>query len=89
MSAQDEIDRLLGGMASVTITKTTDGNKTETKVTEYDFIPVVTHYTEWSEAVYELDDYTDDLADMHVIKRYDDRFSVDYLWELWNYIVGE
>ena len=89
VSAQDEIDRLLGGMASVTITKTTDGNKTETKVTEYDFIPVVTHYTEWSEAVYELDDYTDDLADMHVIKRYDDRFSVDYLWELWNYIVGE
>lgn len=89
VSAQDEVDRLLGGMASVKITKTTQGEKTETKVTEYDFIPVVTHFTESAETVYKLEDYSDDLADMHIIKWYNKRFSVEYLWELWQYIIGE
>lgn len=88
VSAQDEIDRLLGGLASVTITKTTEGDKTETVVSSYDFIPVVMHYTEWSAAVYKLEDYTDDLAAMHLISYYDNDFCVAALWELWHYITG-
>lgn len=88
VSAQDEIDRLLGGMASVTIKKTTEGDRSVTEVTDFDFIPVVMHYSNWSTAVYKLEDYTDDLAGNHWVYYYDDRLSVDYLWELWEDITG-
>lgn len=88
VSGQDEIDRLLGGMAEVEITKTSRGDKSETKVTGYDFIPVVTHYTDTQEAVYLLKDYTDDLANHHWINYYDSGFSVDKLWGLWEEITG-
>ena len=86
VSAQGEIDRLLGGMASVTIKKTTQGDKSETVVSDYDFIPEVMHQSEWSAVAYALEDYTDTLASTHWITSYDSRFSVDYLWELWKYI---
>lgn len=89
VSGQDEVDRLLGGMAEVEITKTTQGDRSETKVTKYDFIPVVTHYTETQEAVYKLEDYTDDLANHHYINYYDSDFNVDRLWNLWDEIVGK
>ena len=88
VSAQDEIDRLLGGMASVTIKKTTEGDRSVTEVTDFDFIPVVMHYSDWSTAVYKLEDYTDDLAGNHWVYYYDDRLSVDNLWELWKDITG-
>ncbi len=89
VSAQDEIDRLLGGMATVNIRKTTEGDSSVTEVTDFDFIPVVTHFTRSKERVYLLKDYTDDLADQHVIKGYDGRFSVAYLEELFDEIAGK
>ena len=89
VSGQDEIDRLLGGMATVNIKKTTQGDKSVTEVTGYDFIPVVTHYTRSEENVYLLEDYTETLADEHLIKNYDNRFTAAYLKELFNDIAGE
>lgn len=89
VSGQDEIDRLLGGMATVNFKKTTVGEDSEVEVTGYDFIPVVTHYTRSEENVYLLDDYTETLADEHLIKNYDNRFSVAYLKELFDDIAGK
>lgn len=89
VSGQDEIDRLLGGMATVNIRKTTEGDGSVTEVTGYDFIPIVTHYTRSEEDVYLLDDYTETLADEHLIKNYDNRFSVAYLKELFDDIAGK
>ena len=89
VSGQDEIDRLLGGMATVNIRKTTEGDDSVTEVVDYDFIPVVTHYTRSEEAVYLLDDYTETLADEHLIKNSDNRFSVLFLKELFYDIAGK
>lgn len=89
VSGQDEIDRLLGGMATVNFKKTTEGEKSVTEVTGYDFIPVVTHYTRSEENVYLLEDYTETLADEHLIKNHDNRFSVAYLKELFDDIAGK
>ena len=89
VSGQDEIDRLLGGMAEVNIRKTTEGDESVTEVVDYDFIPIVTHYTRSEEAVYLLDDYTETLADEHLIKNYDSNFSVLYLKELFYDIAGK
>ena len=89
VSGQDEIDRLLGGMATVNFKKTTVGEDSEVEVTGYDFIPVVTHYTRSEENVYLLEDYTETLADEHLIKNYDNRFSAAYLKELFDDIAGK
>ena len=89
ISGQDEIPRLLGGLADVTIKKTSKGDESSTIVSSCDFIPVVTHYTSSESKVYLLEHYTDSLAKKHSIRRHDSRFSVDYLWDLWCDITGE
>lgn len=77
MSNQDTIDRILGGMAEISITKElkdkggdiNDPNNWETKVEEYNLIPLVTHQQEGYYSTYRLDEYSDGLCKMH--KLYD------------------
>ena len=49
----------------------------------------MTHYTRSEENVYLLEDYTETLADEHLIKNYDNRFSAAYLKELFDDIAGK
>lgn len=60
VSNQSGTDKILGGMASVTITKE-DG---VTKVENYEMLPTVTH-ADGKYTVYMLSDYTDELARRH------------------------
>jgi len=85
ISNQNEVPRLLGGMADITIERNENG---EIKIKEYDLIPLVTHYSGKYYTTYKLADYTDELAKVHKIssKR---NFSVDILWELYNNIMGK
>lgn len=61
VSNQSGEDKILGGMASVTITK----DKEKTFVEAYEMLPTVTHVSGGKYTAYMLEDYTDDLAKTH------------------------
>ena len=61
LSNQSGTDKILGGMASVTITK----ENGETFVESYEMIPTVTHAEGSTYTAYMLSDYTDELAAKH------------------------
>lgn len=68
VSGQTEPERMLGGMAQVTITKKGNGEATISKAA---VIPTVTHYNPSNSqyTVYKLSDYTKKLADSHRLRR--------------------
>lgn len=81
ISNQNELPRILGGMADIQITKE-NGN---TYVSNYDMIPLVTHQEVGYYTVYKLSDYTDELCKEH--KLYNKGLSINYLNNLWNDIL--
>jgi poly-gamma-glutamate capsule biosynthesis protein CapA/YwtB (metallophosphatase superfamily) len=83
ISAQNEIPRVLGGMADITITKTIYNNEETVEITDYDMIPLVTHQENGTYTTYKLSDYTDELASRHKLG-----VTVEKLETLWNDIVG-
>lgn len=85
ISNQDEVPRLLGGMADFTIERNEQG---KIYIKEYSLVPLVTHYSDKYYTTYKLSDYTDELAKKHKIssKR---EFSVDVLWNLYNKIMDK
>ncbi len=86
ISAQTELDNLLGGMATVTIQKTVDETGTRTEVTDFDLIPLVTQTAyDDSYAVYKLEDYNDSLGARNVLCP----LTTDRLWRRFYEIVGE
>lgn len=74
VSRQKETRNLLGGMASLSFTKTGDEKSVSAALT-----PIVTHYDYNSRnfAVYKLKDYTDDLAARHGINLYDGKCTTE------------
>lgn len=86
ISCQNEVPRVLGGMAELNLTKTvTDGVVTSCEVSDYDFEPIVTHYNSTEHTVYKLEDYTEDLAKTHSLAS--KGLSVEKLWNLWEEIM--
>lgn len=66
VSGQNEIDRILGGMASFTINKTVTEDGMTITLTDYELEPIVTHQEKQGiYTAYFLRDYTDSLASMH------------------------
>ncbi|MDD3173072.1 MAG: CapA family protein [Herbinix sp.] len=90
MSYQKEAPRMLGGMASVTITKDTSG----TYISDSSIIPIVTHYengpADYNYAIYELDDYTSELAKLHGVSEIaqDGPFTYEGICNLANEVLG-
>ena len=68
ISSQNEVPRVLGGMADITITKTTYKDSTTLEITDYTMIPLVTHQESGYYTTYKLEDYTDELANRHKLK---------------------
>ena len=86
VSAQTELDRLLGGMAKVTIQKTEFQGESKTEVTDFTLVPIVTHTAfDDSYAVYKLEDYTDELARKNVLVP----TTTQRLWDRFYQIVGK
>ena len=83
ISNQNEVPRLLGGMADITIERNEEG---KIYIKDYSLIPLVTHYGGKYYSTYKLEDYTDELASQHKISKARE-FSVDILWELYNKIM--
>lgn len=89
ISGQNRLDTMLGGMASLTISKE-DG---KTSVESASLVPIVTHY-EWGGGVYlsrtyRLSKYTDQLVNRHSIRNNVSGFSIEKLKELSEQIVGK
>lgn len=76
VSRQKEANNLLGGMATVKISRKKDNS---IYIKESSIMPTVTHYNVNSRGfrVYPLKDYTDELASQHGVAQYDGKVSVE------------
>lgn len=81
-------NRMVGGMAEVTITK---GDSGEVKITDYGVHPVVSHVTSGSGGVttYFLEDYSEELEGENEIVFQDSDFSREYCIDLCNSVWGD
>ena len=80
VSGQNEIERILGGMATFTINKTVTQDGMTITFTDYELEPIVTHQEkEGIYTAYFLRDYTDSLASMHRLNP-----SIAGLWVLYD-----
>ena len=85
LSGQDEVPRMLGALADITLVKV--GN--EVRCVDAKAIPTVTHISSYSERfqVYFLKDYTEDLASKHRLRRVKgSEMSLGTLNKLWSQV---
>lgn len=90
ISSMDYTDRMLGGMANITIVKKDD----KTYIKSASITPIVTHYERggtYNFTVYKLSDYTQKLASKHYILKgkWGKDFSLKALQKLADSIVGD
>lgn len=81
-------NRMVGGMAEVTISKDDDG---QVKVTDYGVRPLVSHVTSepGGVAAYFLDEYTEQLEAQNEITSQDPKFSIEYCTDLCDSVWGD
>lgn len=81
-------NRMVGGMAEVTLAKKEDG---EVEITDYGVEPLVSHVTTGPGGVttYFLTDYTDELSEENEIRTQDPEFSREYCINLCNTVWGD
>lgn len=88
ISTQNQVPRLLGGMAKIYIEKRTKEDGTvEISIKDYTLEPLVTHwnYGTMEFGVYKLEDYTNEMAAKHGVLQTDDaEFTVEALKELYD-----
>ncbi len=80
-------DRMIGGMAKVTVAKTEEG---EAYIKNYGIEPLVTQllYGQQEITTYFLSEYTEELAKTNQILEKDERFSMDFCRELTEEVFG-
>ena len=87
VSGQTKRDRVIGGMAKVSIEK--DYETGECFITEYELDPIVTQQGTYTS--YKLEDYNDELAKENRIRNYSgcSNFNIEYINNLCTDILGE
>jgi len=87
VSGQTQKDRVVGGMAKVSIEK--DYTTNECYITEYELDPIITQQGEYTS--YKLEDYNDELASQNRIKHRDgcSDFNMEYINNLCSEILGD
>lgn len=95
ISNQNTIDRILGGMAEITISKTLKKGASgenigdyDIKIESYDLIPLVTHQQSGYYSTYRLDEYSDGMCQMHKLYK-KEGLSIEKFKSLYESIVGE
>ena len=92
ISTQDRVPRLLGGMAKITVQMHIHEEGTDFSIIDYTMEPLVAHwnYGTMEFGVYMLEDYTNELAAKHGIRKVDSsEFSVEVLWDLFEEVTGK
>ena len=87
VSNQHKRATMLGGILEVELLFEEDGTLKE--ITSAGVIPTVTHYKKGHYTIYQLSEYTDELAAEHGMQGYETPFNMTYLAELSNNILGE
>lgn len=86
ISAMDQVDTLLGGMAKVTLQKTVYGGKSKVEIIDYTMEPLVSHVNYGTNfTTYHLEDYSDYLGAYNALCP----LTTGALWNRWYAIVGE
>lgn len=87
-SGEGIANRMVGGMAKITIEKDENGN---TWIGEYGIEPLVSHLEDGENGVtvYPLSEYTEELAERNQIRKQDPAFSLQYCQELCESVWGE
>lgn len=87
-SGRGTADRMIGGMAQVTVAKTETG---KAYIKEYGVEPLVTQLSYGTQEIttYKLDEYTETLASQNRILDKDDVFSLEFCQELCRDVFGE
>ena len=91
ISTQDRIPRLLGGMAKITVQMRIHEEGKEFSIVDYTMEPLVAHwnYGTMEFGVYMLEDYTNELAAKHGIRKVvSDELSVEVLWDLFDKVTN-
>ncbi|NLN83211.1 MAG: CapA family protein [Firmicutes bacterium] len=85
ISNQKDLVNLLGGMANLTFVADQEGLRIE----DIELIPLVTHYDVNFEhtIVLPLTEYTEEQALLHGLHQYGDQFTLDLLWNLYEYVI--
>lgn len=85
ISTQDEVPRLMGGMAKINIEKRTVNGESKVSVLDYTLEPVIAHWNHntGQYGVYKLSDYTDEMAAGHALS-----FTVSRMNELFDQIMN-
>lgn len=86
ISSQDEIPRIIGGMAKVTVEKVVNGDEEKVCIKQYSMEPLVTHQEKGYYTTYKLEDYTDELCKKHKLQS-KKSFDCEYLWNFYRNIV--
>lgn len=89
ISSQDEIPRIVGGMAEIKIQKKEYRNKIEFEIADYTMTPLITHQQSNNYTTYKLSDYTNDLCRKHILYRTRRSFDCDYLEQFFNDIANK
>lgn len=87
VSNQHKRATMLGGILEVELLFEKDGTLKE--IASAGVIPTVTHYKKGHYTIYQLAEYTDELAAEHGMQGYETPFNMTYLAELSNKILGE
>ncbi len=87
VSNQHKRATMLGGILEVELLFEEDGSLKE--IASAGVIPTVTHYKKGHYTIYQLTEYTDELAAEHGMQGYETPFNMTYLAELSNKILGE
>lgn len=87
VSNQHKRVTMLGGILEVELLFDQDGTLLET--TSAGVIPTVTHYQKGYYTIYQLSEYTDELAGVHAIRNYETPFNLEYLSGLSEKILGD
>ena len=87
VSNQHKRATMLGGILEVELLFEEDGTLKE--IASAGVIPTVTHYKKGHYTIYQLSEYTDELAAEHGMQGYETPFNMTYLAELSNKILGE
>ena len=87
VSAQNEVPRVLGGIADFTITKHTTSEGTQFILSSYTMTPVVCHQQRGNYTVYKLSDYPDELTKSHRLAS--KGFSKQKVLDLYNQITSK
>lgn len=89
ISAQDRPARMVGGILDYTVRRETPDSPIE--ITDVSLIPTVTHYDRGftNNRLYPLQDYTDELAQSHGVRRENPEFGLAYINDLLDEVIGE